>query len=198
MDQIYIDNNIPIIEFGNDDTEFSSVKEDTLLQFSLLDELIQKYNFTDLLIFSKNYLDKTHIATSIFLLYNLYFQSKGYNIFLVNNSADLRDAKDVIKKGLSSIKKIPDAIIFLDDNVYKQGYEVYPLFDDLLKKTKLIVFSNGNENYNPQYKTCKITIDLDEIVEAIYSLTKANINKEFQVKKNIIIKPKIIDEENLV
>ena len=198
LDQICIDNNIPIIEFGNDDTEFSSVKEDTLLQFSLLDELIQKYNFTDLLIFSKNYLDKTHIATSIFLLYNLYFQSKGYNIFLINNLSDLRDAEDVIKKGLNSLKKIPDAIVFLDDNIYKKGYEIYPLFDNLLKKTKLIVFSNGNENYNPQYKTCKIAIDLDEIVEAIFNLTKANINKEFQTKKNIIIKPKIIDEQILV
>ena len=197
LDQICIDNKIPIIEFGDENTPFSSVKEDTLHQYDLLNKLINKYKYQNLLIFGKNYKVLDYVGPSIAILYTYYFKSKGYNLFLIEDTQNLPDAEKVIEEGLKSVKRNPDAIVFLDDNIYKKGYDVYPKYDKLLKQTRIITFSNGSEYYNPEYKTCKIAVDLDEVSEAIFQLTKSNINKEFLIKKNTIIKARVIDEESL-
>lgn len=198
LDCIATQNNIPVIEYGDNNTPFASVKEDTLLQFAYLNQLIQKYNLKDILIFSKNYTNMEYLGSFFYILYNDYFQKKGYNVCLINESPDLPDTEKIIYKALQSIDHIPHAIMFLDDNVYKCGYEIYPLFDSLLKQTKIITFSNKNEIYNPKYKTCKIAFDLDKIAEKIYDLTFENIKKENKTVKNIIIKPEIIDEDKLM
>ena len=197
LDSMAIENNIPIIEFGDDNTCFSSVKEDTLLQFVFIKQLIEKYQFKNIVIFNKNYNNMQNIGVSIHILYNYYFKSMGYTIFSIKDTFDLEDAPAVIHKGLSSLTTPPDVIIFLDDNIYKCGYEIYPLFDRLLTQTKIITFSYGKEKYNPNYKICKIVTDLDEISHQIYNLVLNNINNDTKTIKNVIVKPKITDEDKL-
>ncbi|MBQ7258259.1 MAG: GntR family transcriptional regulator [Abditibacteriota bacterium] len=193
-----IKNKIPIVSFLNAKSKtFSSVVTDHEDMFYKLTNLIEKYKLKDIIaithkktIFERN--------TDVFLFYALdrYFY-ENYNLIEVPFSYDLKTTPKALREAFKKIKKTPDAIVFLDDTIYKSGMSVFPEFDGLLKKTKIITHSSGDMEFGNYYKICRLEFNLKEIAVKSFELLMKHINKEFIEDYNVYVKATVVNEEAL-
>ena len=115
-----------------------------------------------------------------------------YNIKLIDyfNSAD--NGESQIVEALNSIKRKPNMVIFLDDNLFSITSDYFEEYPNIFKNTKILTQSNINWNYKENYNITRIQFDIYEVgKEAINTLDNIIHNKPL-IKYNKLIKPNVI------
>ena len=156
-----------------------------------INNLIHKYNFKKVIIFThfprkKNYL--YYAIDSLFNNYKIVHTTLSYkNVMSAYN----------FNKTLKSLNEAPDCIIFMDDTIYLSAAPYFQKYHDILKDTKIITHSSGYLKAIDTYKTCLIEFDLEEAAEKTAKLINNRINKALFNEYNLLINPKVINEDNL-
>ena len=189
---------IPVVSFLNAESKtYSSVVTDHEDMFYKICELIKKYKLKDVVAITH---DKTIFEknTDVFIYYAIdSFFNENYNLIKVPFSFDLKTTPKVLRKAFNNLNRVPDAIVFLDDTIYKSALPIFPEFNNLLKQTKIITHSSGDIEFSKKYKICRVEFDLKQIAHAGFNLLQKHINKEFIEDYNVFIKPTVINEEVL-
>ncbi|MBQ7257715.1 MAG: GntR family transcriptional regulator [Abditibacteriota bacterium] len=156
-----------------------------------INSLIQKYNFKNIIIFThfprkKNYL--YYAIDSVFHNFKVIHTTLSYKNLM--NSDDFN-------KTIKSLKQAPDCIVFMDDTIYLSAFPYFQKYQSILKNTKFITHSSGYIKTIDEYKTCLIEFDLKEVARKTVDLINNRINKVEFNEYNILINPKVINEDNL-
>ncbi len=188
--------NIPIVSVIKCTAkEYSTVMTDYPSFYSKINHIIKKYGLKKILIFQishtiyRNNKDNyIHYANDAYC--------KRYDFVKVNYSNNLPSAISIFTNKMRTLKYIPDAIIFLDDTIFNNVYPIFPEFDKIMKKTKIITHSSGyRQDWNENYKICRVEFDMKEMAEKSIELLIKKINGEFINEQNIYIEPIVINEE---
>ncbi|MBQ0104909.1 MAG: hypothetical protein KBT47_02600, partial [Armatimonadetes bacterium] len=186
---------IPIISVMNaSGSDYSFVTVNYRSFFDKINLLIQKYNLEDNLIFSIHpKMAKSERGTFILMAFEYYYSR--YNLISVPYAYTHPVNSQTIRGALKKLKKIPDSIIFLDDTLYMSCLPMFPEFDYIFSKTKIITHSSGKQEYIEKYKICSVEFDIKKLAEEALNLLIKRINGEFINKQNIYIDAKIINED---
>ena len=168
--------------------------------FLKLKDLIKRYNLSDIVVFSrKQNLNKiSHTNKDSFFLYAIeqYFSSFSLHSIPKNNNNNINIKH--IKTILSDLRRVPDAIIFLDDTLYRSIAPYFGEFDPIMSKTKIIThYSHLNINEETPYLPCKISFDLETMAEETVGLLQKLIRGITPDAHNIYIKSVIENEDIL-
>ena len=190
--------NIPIISSLG---AFSNFCPGVLLDYTDLiyktDYLLKKYNYKEVIIFKINQNNKKHVKENlVWLAMDSFFSN--YHVVNMPISYDHNMKVDIFKSTISKIKKSPDCIVFMDDTIYLTASPYFQKYHNILKDTKIITHSSGNLETTDVYKICKIEFNLDKVAKETVNLIDKRINKINFNEYNIYIKPKVINEENLI
>ena len=175
--------------------EYSSVMPNYTLIFNILINIINKHKLKKLLIFSINHTIH-RIEKDNFIMYAMDAYFKKYDFVSVSFSENLPSAISSFRNKMSSLKYIPDAVIFLDDTIFNNVFPTFKDYDNILTKTKIITHSSGyRQDWGNSYNICRLEFDLKDMAQKTISLLLKKINKEQINKPNIYINPKIINEK---
>ena len=188
--------NIPIVSVIKCTAkEYSTVMTDYPSFYAKIYNIIKKHNLKKTLVFQishtiyRNNKDNyIHYANDAYC--------KRYDFVYVNYSNNLPSAISIFTNKMKSLKYIPDAIIFLDETIYNNVFPIFPEFDKIMKKTKIITHSSGyKQDWGNVYDICRLEFDLKDMAEKATDLLLKKINGEFINKQNIYIEPIVVNEE---
>ncbi|MBQ7257096.1 MAG: GntR family transcriptional regulator [Abditibacteriota bacterium] len=164
--------------------------------FKKLNMLIHKYKFKDILFFSFKYVLNKKDSKEGFFMYTINNYFSKYNLNYIPFSLNVASALSIFRSAMNKLKKAPDAIIFLDDNIFNTCVPLFKEFENIISNTKIITQSNGF--IESEYDLCCIEFNLEESVEKTIGLLE-NINKNnYCGECNLYIKPSVINEEILI
>lgn len=188
-------NNIPIINLLKHDTKkYPGINLNNTDIYKVYDNLLEKYNLKDVIMF--NYYPGDFLFETEFMVRNYidsYFNKK-YKLFNVKLYYKLEDQIKAIEECLNQIDHVPEAIVFLDDNLYKATYNVFTKYDNLFRNTKIITHSNNNELIQKNYKICRVIFDPNVFCEQCIKLLLKFINKENPIQINEAVQIRIENE----
>lgn len=181
-------------------SEYPSVLLDYKKFFYKLNELIHKYDFKNVVFFTrKAYLDNRYLTTGdtfyFYAMEKYYSKFETYSIPLnsENNSINIKHMRLVF----DNMKKAPDLIVFLDDTLYDKMRPYFPNYEKILSKSKIITHSSHKNIVDKKYNVCRITFDLDKLAEKTVELLVKMIKKEHIEKYNIPISVIVENEKAL-
>ena len=192
-DEKYFENmNIPLVrtytwEIG----EYPTVIFNGEYIIDFFEKYIEKYKLNDILVFSFDFMkiyritDIRHISVKFFDQYNLHL----FDLFSKKNYIYKK-----IKKILSETETVPDAVIFLDNNIFDIAKDLFEEYDRIFGHTKIISHMIDNTEYTGPYNVVKIQYNIEDVAKKTVLLLDKLIKKEFIKKYNIISDPKITDE----
>ena len=186
--------NIPIVDtFSGRITPYPSVLIDTIDFFHKILNIINTYNLNDILVFSlKNYVTRKSVVFDFYAM-ERYFEKYNISVLPISHFCDLEE--EHFKTKLKSLTKIPDAVIFLDDNLFLKCEPLFSKFDNIFSQTKIITQTNNSFNYKGPYDICRIDYDLDNMAQETVRLLINLIDKSPIYKYNILIQPCVINKE---
>ncbi|MBQ7258152.1 MAG: GntR family transcriptional regulator [Abditibacteriota bacterium] len=186
----------PIISVENIDNRynyFPSIMLNTKKIFFNVLDLTEKYNLKNNLFFAYR---EPEITPEIFINFN-----NAISIYLKNNFQltevvlkDIKNLEDNFCNTMDNLTSVPDAIVFMDDTIFKLSYPLFKKYDHIMKNTKMITHSNGDLVFNDKYKVCEIVFDLEEIAKLTVEHTLNYINKKNISVANIYYSPKVVNE----
>lgn len=186
---------IPIIEtYSAMPTYFAAVIYDYINMNNMIFNLIKTYKLKDLLVFSC-FSSVYQIDPEHKLMYGIKEAYKKYNLNYVSQYQDKKIQQRIFKSAMRKLKKVPDAIVFLDENIYKNFMPLFPKYDSILKQTKIITHTSGFMEINQNYPTCQMCFDQDKTAEETVRLLLKLINKEYTDKYIVTIPPVIKNKE---
>lgn len=159
--------------------------------FQIIRELIDKYKFKDISVFSLTHdINRKNLKLqSIFLLMEYYFEK--YNLYIVNKENEAE-----ANKILNKMEKAPECIVILDDTIYNRVKYIFET-NELFKNTKIITqFSYINRGIDKN--TCKIITNIEKIgLEAVNLIIKL-AEKKYISDYNVYVQPVVENEEGLM
>ncbi|MBQ7256160.1 MAG: GntR family transcriptional regulator [Abditibacteriota bacterium] len=188
--------NIPIVSVIKCTAkDYSTVMTDYPSFYAKIYNLTKKYNLKRILIFQishtiyRNNKDNyIHYANDAYC--------KRYDFVYVNYSNNLPSAISIFTNKMKSLKYIPDVIIFLDETIYNNVFPIFPEFDKILRKTKIITHSSGyRQDWGDTYDICRVEFNMKEMAEKAIELLIKKIHGEFINRQNIYLEPVVINEE---
>ena len=192
--------NIPIVtSLRANATEYPTVMMDYSAYMKQFNYLIDKYEFkrplifilqTDMISFYKGFWDG-------FTLYAVSEYFSRYDNIKFKIPRNKNYMKTGIKNLLNKVDFDPDAILFLDDNLFNFIKPFFKDYDNIFKDKKIITFAREDTSLPEDYNICKIELSLEEMAKKTVLFIQKIINREFVKKQNLYIPSKIIGEENL-
>lgn len=173
---------------------FPSVIIDYTDLFIKISQLIDRYSLNDIAVFSIEHTQINKYRKREIQTYtDSYWAKYSPTIFPITTDNTLNS--QIFRNKMKSLKKIPDAIIFLDDTIYNACLPHFPEFDSILKETKIITHSSGNLAHSDRYRICRIEFDLNRCAEETISLLQKRIKGEFMNRFSTLIEADVINEE---
>lgn len=194
-------NKIPVVSVLNTlPACFNCVNFDLEKVYERFDYIKNKYNFKNNLIIHFNPNEENFIGMSL-LIHRIIAEYLGNNnannIISVPWNSNEKETSKILKEKLSSINYIPDAIFIMDDNLFIAINKIFDDIKDIIEKTTIVVLTNKDKDYPEKFKSCKIEFDVSEMAKESMDLMQKMIDKEYIEYTNIMIKPKILNEEIL-
>lgn len=186
--------NIPIVATMHPRaTAYPTVIPDMRDLFNKINYLIQKYGFEDILVFTIN----PHLNVYNYVYYAIGQYYSKYNLIFFPIGYYYNMKSNPFSQAMKKLKKVPDAVIFMDDTIYSVCQPHFLEFDNILTKTKIITHSSGIGEFDEKYRICQVQFDIYKMSEKTVNLLIKLINREFVNEYNIYFDVKIINEEVL-
>ena len=161
--------------------------------YKSITEIIEENNYKNNIVFSVKsviaYFDIEQVFEEKLIFGKYNFNSIN---FLETNDFGLSEIRDV----LDNIKTIPDSVIFLDDNLYNVGKQLFKEYNHIFSKTRIITHANDNTVIDKNYPTTKIMFNLSEMAKISVDLLLKIKERKFVQKPNIIVSPTVIEVDN--
>lgn len=188
---------IPIISVLNQcDERFFAVKFSYDLFFRKFVNFAKKYGLRNIIVFTiKQSIFRNFDDVYEFYATAEYFRKK-YTLYTVPISTIHTISGDVFKTAMKNLKKIPDAVLFFDENIYENSQPYFEKYDSILSKTKIITHSSGNLEIDEKYPTCVFEFDFDLMAAKTVEMLDKISQREF-IEEHIIKIPPVIKNEKI-
>lgn len=207
VDERFINAGIPVVSvMGCSPGCYPSTILDYSSFYIMLNNLIKKYKWKDVLfftferkLFNRNETAENDTDVFVHLAMEDYLAGKYKmeRLPYFNTLSTVSSALNKFRNIMNSMDKIPDAVIFNDDFIYKNAYSLFFEFEEIMTKTNLITFSSGDIDINNKFCPCTVGFDLKKLAEKCVDMLMNYITDRYLGETCRKIEPYIYNEEVL-
>lgn len=193
-----VKNKIPVISaFGINQNFCYNVNINATQMFSIFENLINKYEFENPIIFIHEPAHNNFESQNVFL-YGLYYViSQKYRTVRISEEASFQERRNKVKEILDNIHNETDCIVFSDDTFFKSVIPYIPEFIEKHPDIKIITHTNKPDNMMNDFSVCKVSLDLNVFAKKILDLAEKLINKDYISNVNIFCSLTVENENYL-
>ena len=177
-------------------TTIPNVTFDYINFYEEFSRIIEEKKTNNILIFSLK--KKKDTVINIFKAYPISFEEDifaKYNLNIIDYFDEKDNGYKQIEDVLKKIKKKPDMVAFLDDNLFEIASDYFEEYPNIFDNTPMLTHSNINWHYNGKYDITRLEFDLYEVARETVNTLNNLIEGKVMLETNKFIKPKLIKDE---
>ena len=199
VDDRFLKANIPIVSImGTNVGLYPATLTNYLELYLNIKQIIEEYKWKDVLLFTyEKKIFNSYDNNVIVHLASEYEFEKKFNLVRIPFETDVRFVSNAFRETMNSLKKVPDALIFLDDTIYKACQGAFAEFDSIMFNTNIITVSNGDIDIRGKYSPTVIGYDLNLLCQKSFEMLNRYINNSYLGEIREYMQPKIMNKKVL-
>ena len=131
---------IPIVEFGNELSPYAKVSINEILRHRQLIKILEENKFEKVIVF--DFVNEfNNYGSTIDKFYSNYMK-ENYYYFFQNIIREKKESNKVLTKGFESITEPPDAIVFMNYNLFVSAKYYLKKYNEYIKDSKFIIYNH--------------------------------------------------------